>query len=97
MTVCDMIAVLLGIALIVSIIYVSALRDFNRLCGRLVKELERLSTGNEIVRCEDCEHCLLDLSGQECHLCMRVEHSLPVRGRRRADDFCSYGKRKTTI
>ena len=47
----------------------------------------------EVVRCKDCKHCMLDLSGRENHLCMRKEVGFVVR--RNADDFCSYGERWT--
>lgn len=46
----------------------------------------------EVVRCKDCKHCCLDLSGRENHLCMRKEVGFVVR--RKANDFCSYGERK---
>ena len=47
----------------------------------------------EVVRCKDCKHCCLDLSGRENHLCMRKEVGFVVR--RKANDFCSYGERRT--
>lgn len=47
----------------------------------------------KVVRCKDCKHFCLDLSGRENHLCMRKEVGFVVR--RKADDFCSYGERKT--
>lgn len=47
----------------------------------------------EVVRCKDCKHCCLDLSGRENHLCMRKEIGFVVK--RKADDFCSYGERRT--
>lgn len=46
----------------------------------------------EVVRCKDCRHCLFDLSSREAHLCMRTENGWPMRRRRNADDFCSYGE-----
>lgn len=48
----------------------------------------------EVVRCRECKHCLVDLSGREAHLCMRMENGWPLRRRRNADDFCSFGERK---
>lgn len=45
-----------------------------------------------VVRCKDCKHCCLDLSGRENHLCMRKEVGFVVR--RKANDFFSYGERK---
>lgn len=45
-----------------------------------------------VVRCKDCKHCCLDLSGRDAHLCMRKEVGFVVR--RKLDDFCSYGERK---
>jgi len=56
--------------------------------------LQELLKRADVVRCKDCKHCLLDLSGREAHLCMRMENGFPVRKRRKADDFCSYGERK---
>jgi hypothetical protein len=47
----------------------------------------------EVVRCKDCKHCSLDLSGRDAHLCMRKEVGFIVR--RKLDDFCSYGERRT--
>ena len=46
----------------------------------------------EVVRCKDCKHCCLDLSGRDAHLCMRKEVGFVVR--RKLDDFCSYGERR---
>lgn len=46
-----------------------------------------------VVRCKECKHCLIDLSGREAHLCMNAENGFPVRRKRRADDFCSFGER----
>ena len=45
----------------------------------------------EVVRCNDCQKCLIDNSKMELHLCMK-RPSFPVRVK--LDDFCSYGERK---
>lgn len=45
-----------------------------------------------VVRCENCKHCLLDLSGREGHLCMYKRKSL-LNARVKRDDFCSWGER----
>ena len=46
----------------------------------------------EVVRCKDCKHCSIDLSGRNAHLCLRKEVGFVVR--RKLDDFCSYGERR---
>ena len=58
------------------------------------KDIEAAPTVDavEVVRCKDCKHCCLDLSGRENHLCMRKEVGFVVR--RKANDFCSYGERR---
>ena len=43
----------------------------------------------EVVRCKDCTHLCKDLSGRECHLCMRC----PLQREVTLDSFCSYGER----
>lgn len=60
-----------------------------------VSDIENAPTVDavEVVRCKDCKHCCLDLSGRENHLCMRKEVGFVVR--RKANDFCSYGERRT--
>ena len=45
----------------------------------------------EVVRCKDCQKCLIDNTKRELHLCMK-RPSFPVRVK--MDDFCSYGERK---
>ena len=62
--------------------------------GGVVNVLVKMPTVDavEVVRCKDCKHCMLDLSGRENHLCMRKEVGFVVR--RNADDFCSYGERQ---
>lgn len=46
----------------------------------------------EVVRCKDCQKCLIDNSKRELHLCMK-RPSFPVRVK--LDDFCSLGERST--
>ena len=62
--------------------------SFNENQARYIESLDIAG----IVRCKDCKHCCLDLSGRENHLCMRKEVGFVVR--RKANDFCSYGERK---
>ncbi|MGM9626924.1 MAG: hypothetical protein ACI3V4_02355 [Faecousia sp.] len=45
----------------------------------------------EVVRCKDCQKCLIDNSKRELHLCMK-RPSFPVRVK--LDGFCPYGERK---
>lgn len=45
----------------------------------------------EVVRCKDCQKCLIDNSKMELHLCMK-RPSFPVRVK--LDGFCSDGERK---
>ena len=63
--------------------------------GTIIKHFDKFPTVDavEVVRCKDCKHCCLDLSGRENHLCMRKEIGFVVR--RKANDFCSYGERRT--
>lgn len=44
----------------------------------------------EVVRCKDCQKCLIDNSKMELHLCMK-RPSFPARVK--LDGFCSDGER----
>lgn len=47
-----------------------------------------------VVRCKNCECCVLDLSGTGAHLCMRNKNGFPLRMRVTSEDFCSHGERR---
>ena len=44
-----------------------------------------------VVRCKDCKHC--DPENRHCDHPMGTEFPFP----RKADDFCSYGERRTDV
>lgn len=50
----------------------------------------------EVVRCKDCKHCVrdhtLDAGGDEYYYCW---HVVMEHGQARANEFCSYGERKS--
>lgn len=58
-----------------------------------ISEIDKLPTVDavEVVRCKDCQKCLIDNSKRELHLCMK-RPSFPVRVK--LDGFCSDGERK---
>ena len=55
--------------------------------------LKKVESGQlvEVVRCKDCQKCLIDNAKRELHLCMK-RPSFPVRVK--LDGFCSDGERK---
>lgn len=83
---------------LIEYIDVGHLRNPLELCfseRAVVDMLERRPTVDAVpvVRCKDCKHCLLDLSGREGHLCMYKRKSL-LNARVKRDDFCSWGERE---
>jgi hypothetical protein len=45
-----------------------------------------------VVRCKDCKHWQQNCALKDFGVCCRVDYDPPVT---RADDFCSYGERRT--
>jgi|GEM_PF-1028432 len=61
-------------------------------CEDVISSIEDAPTVDavEVVRCQECERLLRDLSAKEYHTCMRRRFPQRVN----LDDFCSYGERK---
>lgn len=74
-----------------SVHYLAEIEDFE--FDAIINLIDRAPTVDAVpvVLCKDCNHCLIDHSDRENHLCMK--HSAVFRIKVKLTDFCSFGER----